>query len=271
MSFIQIPDEIILHIIEYCGISTHKLAKISKNIRHILLGVLNLMQSSMLPETDSDFTKLVVGTDPMRLLSIWGSRTSHINKELLLMDAIRVGDIRAIDRIIRRGVDLNHKNMGTQPCRCAVSFNRPECLRTILSYNPSSPFPPTEGDTFVEDMFTHTSDVVFQIPVNQSIPPIILDTYISRGDLSIFTRRRWMSDHRVFKWFKEAAEKVPFGTAFKVYSPVILCDCCLDCITTPYFCHGWVRCKECTSLPMETIKLRPRVAIYDDSSDYDSD
>lgn len=90
-----------------------------------------------------------------------------------------------------------------------------------VSYNPSSPFPPTEVDTFVEDMFTHTSDVVFEIPVSQSIPPIILYTYISRGDLSIFTRRRWMSDHRVFKWFKEAAEKVPFWYRIQGIQP---CD-----------------------------------------------
>lgn len=269
MSFIQIPDEIILHIIQFSGISTYKLAKTSNEIRNILLGVLKLMPSHSLPKSDSDFTKLVVGTDPIHLLSIWGTSCSDINKELLLMDAIRAGDTRSIDRVVRRGVDLNHKNMGTQPCKCAVSFNRPQCLERILSYNPTSPFPPTDGDTFVEDMFTHTSDVVFQIPVDPAIPPVILDTYISRRELGIFTRRRWMSDRRVFGWFKEAADQVPWGTPFKVNSPVIVCDCCLDYVTTPYFCRGWIRCRECTGFPMETIKLRPRVAIYDESTDYD--
>jgi hypothetical protein len=279
MRIARLPDELIFHIIEFVGMDTYKLTRTSNEYRRILNETLELLIEPfighILPISTTPFTRLIVASSPYQLLSVWGRSVTTTNKELLLMDAIRVGDIPAINHLVRRGVDLNHNNTATQPSKCAVSFNRPECLKEILKYNPSNPFPTVDGIVLVEDMFTHTSDVVFQIPVNPDIPSLILDTYISRGELQVFTMRRWMTDSRVFNWFKEAASRVPWGTRFKIERGSILCDACLcHTYSDPYFCHGWIRCEGCVSKPHEPLTLQPQVAVYneyviDTDSDYD--
>lgn len=278
MRIARLPDELIFRIIEFTGMDTYKLTQTSNEYRRILNETLELLVEPflghILPLSTTPFTRLIVASSPPQLLSIWGRSVTTTTKELLLLDAIRVGDIPAINHLVRRGVDLNHKNTSLgQPSKCAVSFNRPECLKEILKYNPSNPFPTVDGIVLVEDMFTHTSDVVFQIPVVPEIPPLVLDAYISRGELQVFTMRRWMNDPRVFNWFKEAASRVPWGTRFQIDRGKFICDECFDQkYSDPYFCHGWMRCKGCVNKPHEPVKLQPQVAVYGEHViDTDSD
>jgi len=279
MRIARLPDELIFYIIGFTGVDTRQLTLTSKKYRRVLLEMndhlIEPFLGRILPISTDPFTRLIVASAPYKLLSSWGRSVSTIDKELLLMDAIRVGDVPAIHHLVRRGVNLNNHNISTwktQPSKCAVSFNRPECLEAILKYNPTEPFPTVDGIVLVEDMFTHTSDVVFQIPVDPAIPPIILDTYISRGELQVFTMRRWKEDWRVFNWFKEAANRVPWGTQFKIDRYSILCDECLSPIySDPYFCRGWIRCEGCMNRPYEPIIRQPRVAVYNEDIDSDSE
>lgn len=256
----------LMEVFKFAGIHTWKLTKTSKYIRNVLLEILDIYEAigTQLPISPSPFTRLIVGTDPLHLLSTWGKTTSTIDKELLLFDAIRTGDIRSMETLIRRGVDLNYKNQ-MFAAKCAVSFNRPECLLLIFKYNPPNPFPPVEGPVLLEDMFTHTADVKFQVPVDPSIPPIILSEYVKRGKLEIFTRRRWMNDGRIFAWFRRAAFLVDWATPLK---GIMMCDNCFEQTGSPAFCKGWVYCPLCTDTKPAPIKLSPRVTIYNDDGVY---
>lgn len=267
----RLPNEMLLEIFEFAGIHSYKMTRTSHVFRSIMLEILEILELTgvVLPITPNRFTKIIIGMEPRRLLSIWGKTETTIAKELLLLDAIRVGDRRGVELLIRRGVDLDYKNTGTQtfPVKCAVSFNRPECLKIILNYTPLSPFPPVSGSILVEDMFTHTSDVRFQIPVHEDIPPMILGEYIKRGQLEIFTRRRWMNDGRIFNWFRTAAQTVPTATTI-LNATRMICNHCLERTGSPVFCKGWIRCPTCADIPCPPLKLTPRVTIYNEDGVY---
>ena len=299
--FSNLPDELIRYIVEYDPKIINTLYQTSKPLSNVIHDVadeyaLKKRVSTLTPYNATSITTMMISMNPS-LINAWGKYNSTVSKERLLCEAIRTGKIDDMLDLLRRGVDVDavrsssdlskpvseHANNVPYPIEEAAGYNRYDELKLLIEYGAIlNPMCYISNRWFMDgytDLLHNLSSTRFNIPVDERIPDLILDTYIKRGDLTPFTNSHWQfcATESYFNYICKAVIKIPYGTKTNHHGWCGISECDAYC-SNMRLCNGLVLCKECYKqgknkepLTLENIRERLRIdpIVHDDDETVD--
>jgi hypothetical protein len=265
----KIPVDLLLILAEYAGTSIINLASTSssmmKNFDDVAEYFLQVRYERLRPLDTTDLTSMILMMSPMYFRK-WGEYKSTIEKETMFCDAVRRGDISALNHIMSLGVDVDARRLcfenidesiagnALYPVQEAASFNQPKSLEFLFNYGANvNPMCNISKRWFISgptDLFEYRSRARFWVSDCSEVTKLIIAEHIKVGDFSIFHNNYWRSDEGLFPWFCEALARIPRGTLSGYCAN---CDKCKAFSSDIAFGNGRMLCETCVASPVEVL------------------
>jgi hypothetical protein len=250
----RLPLDMLLLITEFSGASIVKLATTSRSMissfDEMSSYYLEPRHSNLSPVDENGLTTTILLMLPC-IFKQWGSFKSTREKESLLCEAARTGDISLMNHIISLGVDVDAKILCLHnvdddirgrpsfPVEEATSFKQSEALEILFKYGANvNPKCNISGGAFLDG----PTDLISSNNFNEEIVRIIIDQHIKVGEFDIFINNDWRSDERLFPMFSQALSRIPKGTLSNYGAN---CDKCSDWCVKAAFANGRMLCQPC--------------------------
>lgn len=285
-----IPIDLLMIITDYAGLSSINLATTSTDMMKCFeeltnYFLINKRHPNIYPLDTPDLTTTLLLKNP-KFFKTWGASKSSIEKEIMLFEAVRRGDINKLRHIMSLGVDVDAKlicgntedGQHPYPVQEAMRYNQLESLEFLFMYGADvNPMCNIAKRCFLDgpiDLLDDRSELrTGNNDGNDEIIKCVIDEHIKAKQFDIFINNDWRSDERLFPLFCNAIVKIPRGTLSGYCSN---CDKCKGFCSNISFCDGRMLCSGCVimeppdiTVDMNTLWVEPIIdnEIYPSSGD----